>query len=104
MKKKNRLNEIKMKVKQDTNKDSKIIDLLKYPAAALIILSILRVLSFIAAPGIESYFVVLICAVYFYIGWTATKKYNFSLWKAAFAGALAVIIAAVFYLGTLAVF
>jgi hypothetical protein len=79
------------KTKAKVRSSGSFVELLKYPVAILLVLSLFRLISLSLFSNIfDGIFVILILLVYGYIGWSAVKRYSFSLGKSAWAGIIAV--------------
>jgi len=85
--------------KAKPSRNASFVELLKYPVALLLILSVLRLISLsLFSNGFDGIFVIFILLVYGYIGWSAVKRYNFGLGKSAWAGIIAVGITSLVFL------
>ena len=75
-----------------------IMDVLKYPILILLLIAILRVLSFLMSYKLDFIFVILTGIVYIYIGWSSIKNYKLSFKNTLFVGLVAIIISFVFFI------
>lgn len=77
-----------------------IIDVIKLPVAALLVLTVLDEL--LMEDILSWIFTIASLLVIVYIGWSAVKQYRFTLGRAALAGALAGLILEVIYIAGMA--
>ena len=87
------------KTKAKGRSSGSFVELLKYPVAILLVLSLFRLISLsLFSNRFDGIFVILVLLVYGYIGWSAVKRYKFSLGKSAWAGIIAIGITSVVFL------
>jgi hypothetical protein len=87
------------KTKAKVRLSGSFVELLKYPIAILLVLSVARLIFLsLFSNRFDGIFVILILLAYGYIGWSAVKRYNFNLRKSALAGIIAIGITSIVFL------